>query len=67
MHALRVAGLIQQGSPRALRIADALERALHALNAATDAVRAGNETSFTGAMSLARQAFADAQSAIGGS
>jgi hypothetical protein len=67
VQALRVAGVIQQGSPKALRIADALERALNALNAATDAVRAGNETSFTGAMALARQAFTDAQSAIGGS
>lgn len=67
VQALRAAGLIQQGSPKALRLADALERTLHALNAATDAVRAGNETSFDGAMALARQSFADAQSAIGGS
>lgn len=67
VQALRAAGVIQQGSPRALRIADALERALAALNAATNAVRAGNETSYTSAMELARQAFADAQSAIGGS
>ena len=67
VQALRAAGLIRQGSPRALHLADALERTLHALNAATDAVRAGNETSFDGAMALARQSFADAQSAIGGS
>lgn len=67
VQALRAAGVIQQGSPKALRIADALERALNALNAATNAVRAGNETSFIGAMELARQAFTDAQSAIGGS
>jgi len=66
VQALRAAGVIQQGSPRALRIADALERALNALNAATNAVRAGNETSFTSAMELARQAFSDAESAIGG-
>jgi len=67
VQALRAAGVIRQGSPAALRIADALERALHALNAATDAVRAGNEASYTSAMVLARQAFTDAQSAIGGS
>jgi hypothetical protein len=67
VHALRVAGVIQQGSPRANRIADILDGARNALNAATAAVRVGDATSFTAAMEQARQAFVAAQSVIGGS
>ena len=66
VNALRAAGVIQDGSPRALQIADILERLLNALNAATEAVRAGNATNFTDAMTRAQQAFTDARAAIGG-
>jgi hypothetical protein len=65
--ALQAAGVLRPGTPRALAVADGLERALNALNAATAAVRAGNAANFTDAMALAQQAFADARAAIGGS
>lgn len=67
VNAMRAAGVIQDGSPRALQVANGLERSLNALNAATDAVRAGNASNFTDAMALANQAFAQTRSAIGGS
>jgi len=67
VNALRAAGVIRDGTPRALQIADILERMLNALNAATEAVRAGNETNFNEAMARAQQAFTDARAAIGGS
>lgn len=67
VNALRAAGVIHDGSPRARQIADILERILHALDAATDAIKAGNATNFTDAMNEASQAFAAANSAIGGS
>jgi hypothetical protein len=63
---LRAAGVIRDGSPKALRVADALDRARNALNAATEAVRIGNAGGFTGAMSQAQLAFTDARAAIGG-
>jgi hypothetical protein len=64
---LITAGVIHPGTPRALQIANALDRVRDALNAATNAVRAGNATDYTHAMGLAQQAFAAARAAFGGS
>lgn len=64
--ALQAAGAIQAGSPRALRIANALETARNALNAATEAVRVGSAADYTQALSRAQQALADARAALGG-
>lgn len=63
---LITAGVLVPNSPRALRVRDILQRLRNALNAATDAVRAGNETSFVSATALIQQAFAEANQAIGG-
>ena len=63
---LQAAGAITAGSPRALRIADGLDRARNALNAATDALRAGNQADYTQALALAQAALGEARSAIGG-
>src|SRR5438270_11559545 len=38
--------VIAPGSPRALQMTQAADRARHALNAATDALRAGNSANF---------------------
>jgi hypothetical protein len=65
--ALQAAGAITAGSPRALRIANAIDRTRTALNAATDAVRAGNQQDFTQALALAQAALGEARAAIGGS
>jgi hypothetical protein len=67
VNALRAAGIIHDGSPRANHIADVLEGLLHALDAATDAIKAGNATNFADAMNQAQQAFTAANLAIGGS
>jgi hypothetical protein len=64
--ALATAGVLPPGSARAVQVRDALQRARNALNAATDAVRAGNATSYAEAMGLAQQAFTEANQVIGG-
>jgi hypothetical protein len=64
---LITAGVIRPGTPRATHLADALDRVRNALNAATNAVRAGNATDYTSAMALVAQAFGEARTAFGGS
>jgi hypothetical protein len=63
---LQAAGVLRAGTPKALKVADALERARNALNAATNAVRAGDANSFSEALELARAALEEARAAIGG-
>ena len=63
---LQAAGVLQAGTPKALKVADLLDRARNALNAATEAVRIGDEGSFSDALAQAHKALADAQAAIGG-
>jgi hypothetical protein len=63
---LIAAGVLVRDSERAVRVRRILERTLSALNAATDAVKAGNETNFISAAALLQQAFAEANQAIGG-
>jgi hypothetical protein len=58
--------VIAPGSPRALQMTGAADRARHALNAATDALRAGNSASFTAAMVEAERALAEANAAVEG-
>ena len=64
---LQAAGVLTAGSPRALKVADLLDRSRNALNAATEAVRVGDEGGFSGALATAQTALREAQAAIGGS
>lgn len=63
---LQAAGVLTAGSPKALKVADLLDRARNALNAATDAVRTGDEGSFNDALAMAQSALDEAKAAIGG-
>ena len=63
---LQAAGALTAGSPRALRVADLLDRTRNALNAATEAVRIGDQASFDAALAQAHKALAEAKEAIGG-
>lgn len=64
---LQAAGALTAGSPRALRVADLLDKTRNALNAATEAVRIGDEGGFEAALAQAQTALEDAKAAIGGS
>jgi hypothetical protein len=63
--ALRAGGVIKPGSADAAKLAELIERTRHALNAATDALRAGNGADFTQSLTLAQSALAEATAAIG--
>lgn len=63
---LQAAGVLRAGTPKAIRVADLLDRGRNALNAATAAVHAGNATSFSAALADAQKALEDAKAAIGG-
>ena len=63
---LQAAGVLKAGTPKALKVADLLDRTRNALNAATDAVRAGDANSFSEALALAKSALEEARAAIGG-
>jgi hypothetical protein len=56
--------IIAPGSPRALQMASVADRTRHALNAATDALRAGNSANFAAAMAQAEQALSEAHAAM---
>ena len=56
--------VIAPGSPRALQMTGAADRARHALNAATDALRAGNSANFVAALAQAEQALTEAHRAV---
>lgn len=64
---LQAAGALTAGSPRALKVADLLDRTRNALNAATEAVRIGDEGGFEAALAQAQTALEEAKAAIGGS
>ena len=64
---LQAAGVLRGGTPRAIQVANLLDRARHGLNAATDAARAGNSADFTTALTEAQTALGEARAAIGGS
>ncbi|HEX8573461.1 MAG TPA: hypothetical protein VF759_11995 [Allosphingosinicella sp.] len=63
---LQAAGALTAGSPRALKVADLLDRTRNALNAATEAVRIGDQGSFETALAQAQKALEEAKAAIGG-
>ena len=64
---LVAAGVLKPGTPRAIHVANLLDRTRSALNAATEAVHAGNAASFSAALADAQKALDDAKAAIGGS
>lgn len=63
--ALVAARVIEPGTPKALAIAEGLDRARDAVNAAAAARNAGNATSYTAALADAEQAVAQIRAAIG--
>jgi hypothetical protein len=63
--ALREGGVVKPGSADAAKLADLIDRTRHALNAATDALRAGNGADFTRSLALAQSALAEATAAMG--
>jgi hypothetical protein len=63
--ALRAGGVVKPGSADAAKLADLIDRTRHALNAATDALRAGNGAGFTQSLTLAQSALAEATASIG--
>lgn len=64
--ALVRARVIAPGSPTALKLATALDRARHGVNAAAAARKVGNATSYRAALADAEAALAEIQTAIGG-
>jgi hypothetical protein len=63
--AAQAAGKLKKDSPEAIRVHDTLARALAALNAATDALRAGQAENFTSALTLAEAALREASAVVG--
>lgn len=63
---LRTQGIIKVGSPKALAIANGIDRALTALQAAEHAAAAGSTTSYLTALAEARLAFTDLRIVIKG-
>lgn len=63
--ALVAARVIEPGTPRALALAQGLDRARMAVNAAADARNAGNATSYTAALADAENAVAQIRATIG--
>jgi hypothetical protein len=63
--ALRAGGIVKPGSADAAKLADLIDRTRHALDAATDALRAGNGADFTQSLALAQSALAEATAALG--
>ena len=59
-------GKITPRSPTALRVADALDAARHAVNAASDAQRAGQATDYATAVAQATAAMSEVTAAIHG-
>lgn len=64
--ALVEAGVITPGSPRAMGIANALDRARDAINAAAEARRAGSAQSYTEALAHAEEAVDQVKDIISG-
>lgn len=62
---VQAAGGLQAGSPKALRLADAIDKSRDGLNAATGAVQIGNATNFTDAMARAEDALKAARAVLG--
>jgi fumarate hydratase class II len=62
---VQAAGGLQAGSPKALRLADAIDKSRDGLNAATAAVQVGNATNFTDAMARAEDALKAARAVLG--
>jgi hypothetical protein len=63
--ALTAGGVIKPDSADAVRLAGLIDRTRHALNAATDALRAGNGAGFSQSLALAQSALAEATAALG--
>lgn len=65
VEALRDGGVLRPGTPRAIRVADMIDTARSALDAATAAQQAGNGAGFTEALQRAQQAFSGIRTALG--
>ncbi|MEA3041025.1 MAG: hypothetical protein QOC65_514 [Sphingomonadales bacterium] len=65
VEALRDAGVLRPGTPRAIRVADMIDSARSALDAATEAARIGNNANFAQALQRAQQAFSAIRTALG--
>jgi hypothetical protein len=63
--ALQAGGVIKPGSADAVKLAGFIDRTRHALDAATDALRAGDGDGFTRSLAAAQSALAEATAAMG--